>query len=385
MITLKIPSVAAELELTRFTCREGVSQLYEIVADATVDRTDAPIAFDSALGKPATAAIDLPDGSQRFFSGIVRAVTQGGGNVVSQGPFDKVPYRFEIVPQLWLLTRRAQSRIFQQLSVKDILAKVLTGLTTRYELNATYEPRDYCVQYRETDFDFASRLMEEEGIFYFFEFADGQHTMVVGDTPGTHPDLTGGSSLKFEPVQGGQRKEGRVQEWEKRQTITSGKVTLWDHAFELPNKHLEAQEPIVTSVVAGTVTHKLHLAPTDKLELYDYPGEYAKRFSGTAPGGSDQASDVQKIFQDNSRTAKIRARQVDAEAVVVHGRSNAQQMVSGHKFTLTNHPDGNGGYVLLTVEHFASLEGAQTGAAPGALGAAGVDAFGSGTRQSTTA
>jgi type VI secretion system secreted protein VgrG len=366
MITLKIGGAPA-LDLSRFTCREGVSQLYEIVADASVDRADAPLAFDAVLGHAATITIDLPGDKKRFFHGIVRGITQGGANT-AKGSFAAVPYRFEIVPTLWLLTRRTNSRMFQQMSVKDILAKVLTGLTTRYELNATYEPRDYCTQYRETDFDFASRLMEEEGIYYFFEHADGQATLVLGDTPGTHKALPVQSALRFEAFEGGTRAEDRVDFWEKRQSLTSGKVTLWDHTFELPHKHLDAQENVVSTVQVGTISHKVKLPETDKLEVYDYPGEYAKRFSGTAPGGGDRASDVQKIFQDNTRTAKLRAQQVAAGAIVIHGRGTVKQMTAGHKFTLSNHPDANGDYVLTTVEHAASLEGSGTsGGEPGVV------------------
>ena len=104
-------------------------------------------------------------------------------------------YRLEIVPELWFLTRKTQSRIFQQKSVKEILKKVFEGLDVQYQLNGQYEPRDYCVQYRESDFNFASRLMEEEGIFYFFKHDDGSHTMVVADNPEAHPDVPFGSQV----------------------------------------------------------------------------------------------------------------------------------------------------------------------------------------------
>src|SRR5437588_127803 len=83
----------------------------------------------------------------------------------------------------WLLTKRAQSRIFQHQSVPDILKKVLTGVDVAYEIQGTFEPRDYCVQYRETDFHFASRLMEEEGIYYFFKHTANGHKMVLANSP----------------------------------------------------------------------------------------------------------------------------------------------------------------------------------------------------------
>ncbi|AHG92995.1 type VI secretion system Vgr family protein (plasmid) [Gemmatirosa kalamazoonensis] len=372
MITLKLPTADVPLDVQDFTCREGVSQLFElsILASAPRDAKSGPglLTFDAVLGKSATVVVDLPGGDHRFFNGIVASVEEGGVTV-SAGPFAKVPYRLEIVPNLWLLGRRTQSRIFQHVTVPDILEQVLTGLDVRFELNGTYEPRDYCTQYRETDLAFASRLMEEEGMFYFFEHKDGAHTLVVGDTPQGHPTLPTGATIKFEPLTGGTRTDDRIQLWEKRQTITSGKVTLWDHTFELPHKNLSADAAVVDSVTAGKVTHKLHLSVSDKLELYDYPGEYAQRFSGTAPGGGDRPADVQKIFQDNARTAKIRARQMDSGAVVIRGMSNCRNLASGFRFTLTNHANGDGDYLLLTVTHVGRVEatpptGGPAGAAP---------------------
>ena len=155
-------------------------------------------------------------------------------------------YQAEIVPQLWLLTRKAQSRIFQQVAVPDILKQVLTGLSVDYQLQGTYKPRDYCVQYRETDFDFASRIMEEEGIYYFFTHADGSHKMVVADATVSHPDVPGATTAIYEVIEGGLRKEDRVQTWEKRQEIRSGKYTLWDQCFELPGQNLEAVKPVTS-------------------------------------------------------------------------------------------------------------------------------------------
>ena len=117
--------------------------------------------------------------------------------------------------------------------------------------------------------------------------------------------------------------------WEKSQEIRSGKYTLWDHCFELPGKNLEAVKSTLDSVQAGTVSHKLKVAGNDKLELYDYPGGYAQRFDGIAPGGGDRAGDVQKIFQDNARTAGIRMQQETTPALLISGRSTCRQFTAG--------------------------------------------------------
>jgi type VI secretion system secreted protein VgrG len=109
----------------------------------------------------------------------------------------------EVVPECWFLTRISQSRIFQQMTVPAILKAVFTGLNVEYRLRGHYEPRDYCVQYRETDFHFASRLMEEEGIFYFFEPSPGDQKMVVGDSPEAFPKMQG--TVIFDEEDGGNR------------------------------------------------------------------------------------------------------------------------------------------------------------------------------------
>src|SRR5438132_13318678 len=127
--------------------------------------------------------------------------------------------------------------------------------------------------------------------------------MVLANTsPTQSPDLPGQSMVVFENVEGGQRDDDRIHEWVKMQELRSGKYTRWDHCFELPHKHLEADQAILDSVPVGKVTHKLKVADNDKLEIYDFPGEYAQRFDGVDPGGADRPPDLQKIFQDNKRT-----------------------------------------------------------------------------------
>jgi type VI secretion system secreted protein VgrG len=141
-------------------------------------------------------------------------------------------------------------------------------------------------------------------------------------------------------------------------------VTLWDHCFELPGQNLEANKVTTESVAAGTVTHKLKVGGNDALEVYEYPGRYAQRFDGVDPGGGDRAADVQKIFQDNARTAGLRMDQEATPALVVLGEGNVRHLAAGHKFTLADHFDANGAWVLTRVEHEANLEGVFTNTAP---------------------
>lgn len=333
---------------------EAISELFEFRLDLLAD-PDADIPFEKVLGKPIAVSLASREGDTRYFTGIVSRFAQGPQVRARSGDTAFVRYQATVVPAFWLLTRRSQSRIFQQLSVHEILTKVLNGLDVAWKLEGTYEPRDYCVQYRETDFDFASRLMEEEGIFYFFEHGNGVHKLVVADNPRAHPKVPGQSTLLYETVEGGLRPEDRVIGWVKTQEVRSGKHTLWDHCFEFPGDNLEAREPTPAEVTVGSVTHTLKVADNDKLELYDFPGGYAQRFDGVAPGGSDRPDDVQKIYADNGRTTKIRMEQEAALGIRVEGESTCRQLTAGHAFTLEQHFNADGGYVVTRVEHRGSI------------------------------
>ena len=338
------------LLLASFKGQEAISQMFRFQVDMLA-KLDTKISFDAILGQSVTIElVNSPDSSKRHFNGIVNRFTSGRRDETF------AHYRAEIVPKLWLLSKKSQSKIFQHLTIPDILKKVLVGFDVKWEITGSYYPRDYCVQYRESDFAFASRLMEEEGIYYFFKHSDGNHTMVVTDDPTTHPDVQGQSSIPFEELLGGARDEMRVVGWEKTQTLTSAKVTLWDNCFELPNKNLEAKHDIQDTVSVGKASHKLKLAANAPLEIYDYPGEYAQRFDGVDRGGGDRPPDLQQIFKDNIRTAKLRIEAEACGSLEIQAGGNCGQFSAGHKFTLTRHPDADGAYVLTKVEHTARMD-----------------------------
>jgi len=343
---VKTPLGPDALLLVSFSGREEISRLFEYALEL-IAPNHAEIPFDKVLSQKITVSIELPDGQKKHFNGIARRFSQGRQDELF------TYYRMEIVPQFWLLTKTAQSRIFQQMSVPDILKQVLKDQDVAYEIQGTFQPREYCVQYRETDFAFASRLMEEEGIYYFYKHTLDGHKMVVANTPQSNPDIAP-ATLTYQEMTGGKQSEDRVIAWEKHQEMRSGKVTLWDHCFELPNKHLEAEKPTLDLVKAGRIEHKLKLG-NDALELYDYPGEYAKRFDGINKSGGEQPSNLQKIFEDNIRTVGIRMQEEAYPAVVVHGASDCRQLSTGHKFTLQYHFNADGKYLLTAIQHTASL------------------------------
>ena len=220
----------------------------------------------------------LLDDTKRYFNGIV--------NRFSQGPRDEtfMHFRAEIVPKFWLLTKKVRSRIFQHLTVPDILKQVLTGFDASYDITGTYYQRDYCVQYRESDFDFASRLMEEEGIYYFFKHSDGNHQMMVSDNTSKHPAVPG-QSTRFT-----KRSVGRCPDRHARDRLGEDPGTALRRMHPV-GLHVPSFRPIIwrrrkrpsSALPVGKVTHKLNLA-NDTLEIYDYPGPLRAAFRRHRPG-----------------------------------------------------------------------------------------------------
>jgi len=348
-LAVNTPLGTDKFMLVGFTGREAISQLFVFHLDLLAENT-TNVQFDQLIGQGISIRINLPDKKQRFFHGLCSRISQGARDT------NVTTYRMEVVPAFWLLTRNAQSRIFQQKSVPDILKTVLDGFDVEFQLQGTFQPRNYCVQYRETDFNFASRLMEEEGIFYFFKHSNAGHRLVVANHPDAHPAVPEKADLIFEQIVGGPRPSDRIHAWEKFQELRAGKVTLWDHQFELAHKHLEASKVTQDQVQVGTVAHKLKLGANNDLELFDWPGGYAERFDGVGPGGDDKAAELQKVFQDNQRAADIRMQEETLSSLSIEGQSDCRQMTSGHKFNLTRHFNGNGTYVLNSVEHVASSQ-----------------------------
>jgi type VI secretion system secreted protein VgrG len=349
-LTAATPLGPDKLLLIGLNGAEAISRLFLFHLDMIAEHA-TPVPFDQLLGKKVTASVKAPGGNVRHFNGICNRIAQGGRDQ------HFTSFRLEIVPEAWFLTRRTQSRIFQQTAVPDILKKVFAGMAVQYQLKGKYEPRDYCVQYRESDFDFASRLMEEEGIFYFFTHQAGGHTMVVADSPDAHAQVPFDPEATFEPLDDSTVAEDRITSLAKAQDLRSMKVTLWDHCFELPHKHLEAEKQIQDSVQVGSVSHKLKLGNPGLLELYDWPGAYAQRFDGVGPGREDRPADVQKIHQDNKRTAEIRMQEEAAAALVLSGASRLRQLTAGHRFSLAKHFNADGAYVVTSVDHSASMTG----------------------------
>ena len=363
-IKITSPLGDGDLFVTGISGHEAISQLFGFRLELQAPSTGT-IDFSTLLGQPIGIEIVSPildgTGASRYFHGMCSRLGQGTRTV------DFTSFWMEIVPKVWLLSRSAESRIFQQKTAVDIIKAVLTGYTVDYAgITGSFKTRDYCVQYRETDFNFACRLMEEEGIYYYFKHAQGSHTMVLANTPNGHSAVDGTSTIYFSQDVDAQIGAGVITGWQKTQELRSGKYTLWDYSFEKPTDNFSASQPILASVSVGSASHELKLSGVnDSLELYDFPGEYAQRFDGIDPGGGDRASDVSNIADDKTRVVGIRMQEEASASVLIEGVGNVQSFQAGRKFTFTGHFDGDDDYVLTSVQHDGRLLGGFDSGSPG--------------------
>jgi type VI secretion system secreted protein VgrG len=306
--------------LTSLTGRERISEIFEFELNVAWQGA-SPVVFKDLLGKSVTAEIEF-HGSTRFFNGIVKSISQS----TRVGTANIVWYSLSVVPILWMLTRKVNCRIFQQKTAAEIIEGVLkeSGVTDlEIQLNRTYTARDYCVQYNESDFDFVSRLMEFEGIYYFFKHEENKHTMVLSDDRSAIADTPDAANIAYGEVFGLDQEEGWIHEWARGQEVNSGKFTLVDHNFETPSSDLKTH-------ASSTV----NVADNSHLEIYRNPGDYTK----PSPG---QEIVTLRVAEEETRTQRV------------HGQSSNCFLRPGYKFTLKHHPFDDGKYTVTGITHQA--------------------------------
>jgi type VI secretion system secreted protein VgrG len=208
LIALTTPLGEDVLLLAAFSGREAISRLFSFQLDLLSEK--GPVDFAAIIGKKVTIRVTQSDKKERYFNGIVSHFAQSGAD----SRFTR--YQMQVVPWTWLLTRYADCKIFHNKTVQEILEQVfkdrgLTDYTIR--LNGSYSPIEYCVQYRETDFNFISRLMEQNGIFYFFQHQKKSHTMVIADSASAHEPCRGQETAGYNLVRGGIDEEDVIQSW----------------------------------------------------------------------------------------------------------------------------------------------------------------------------
>lgn len=327
LIAISTSLPADTLLLQGFTGTEAISRPFSFQLDLLSE--DAALAATDIIGKAATITLTLADDSQRYLNGFISRFAQ------AEADTRVVHYRAEMVPWLWFLTRTADCRIFQNMTVPDIITKVFDDLGfSDYKNNlpqGSFEPRDYCVQYRETDFNFVSRLMEQYGIFYFFEHEEKKHTLVLANSASAHQPCPKQPKAPCE-FTGGVVEEGLVTAWHMEHELRPGRYALSDFNFETPTTRLESSVDTTISVGGNS-----------RFELFDYPGIYPKKNQG-------------------EQLAKIRMEEEEAAYLVARGASTCRGFVSGYRFELADHyrRDVNTAYVLTEIRHTASAGSAYT-------------------------
>ena len=188
------PLASDTLVLRRMTGSEQLSRLFEYELELHSD--DIDIKHEDLLGENVTVGVGLPDDETRYINGFVSQIS------VEESLSRHVTYKATLRPWFWFLTRTSDCRIFQEMTVPDIIKQVFRdhGFNDFEEsLTGKYRTWEYCVQYRETDFNFISRLMEQEGIYYFFKHEDGKHVLVIADAPSAHKTIPGYDKIPYYP------------------------------------------------------------------------------------------------------------------------------------------------------------------------------------------
>ena len=347
LLKLGTPLGKDKLLIDNFRCSEAISELYEITVEMLYEEDFedvykfTPIDMSKIIGQRGVIEIEQEDGGGRLFAGVFRQFA----NIGRDKYFSK--YRGIIVPHVWTLTQKSGSKIFQHISVPDILSEVLEGFEFRLELQRNYEKRNYCVQYQESDWDFVSRLMEEEGIYYYFEHTRETEILVLRDNYKNPEDCPGKSEIPVfdAELQGSNVWESSIGDFYFDFELSSGKYVFWDHNFQLPTKKLDTE-----------TQSRFNIGNNRELEVFKYPGGYARKYDGIDKTGGAQDGELQHIFTDNKNTADTQMLSRDSDHKIMHAVSNCASLTAGYRYRVSKHPnsDVNGGYILTKIEHGAS-------------------------------
>jgi type VI secretion system secreted protein VgrG len=287
------------------------------------------INLDEVLGKPISLQLALPNNKSRYFSGYITRFSQSG----MMGRY----YRYTATsrPWLWFLTRTSDCRIFQEMTVPDIIKKVFADHPTAdvdYKLSGSYRKWTYCVQYRETDFNFVSRLMEQEGIYYYFRHDQGRHTLVLVDSTSAHaPYGDYGTIAYLSPERQRRTDQEYIDSWDLAREIQPGVYAQDDFDFERPSAELLTKK---------NVSRKHAVAD---YEIYDFPGEYLQK-------------------GDGDHYASVRMDELSTQFEVVRGTTNARGLTVGATFTLSEQTrdDQNREYLVVNASYeleYSNYEG----------------------------
>lgn len=309
---------------------EGGDELGRLFAyELQLTSQDHAIDLNQLLGKPVSVSVQLSGGAHRYFHGLVARCSQG----VDVGQF--ASYQITLRPWLWLLTRTSDCRIFQHLTIPQIIKQVFRDLGfSDFEdaLTRPYREWEYCVQYRETSFDFVSRLMEQEGIYYFFRQEADRHVLVLADAYSAHRPAPGYESVPFYHPDGQHRERDHISGWQLAQEVQSGSLELNDYDFQRPSARINVRSAMPRPHTAGDYP------------LFDYPGTYVQS-------------------EDGEHYARTRIEAIQSLHERVDLKSNARGLGAGHVFSLSgfSRQDQNREYLIVAAHYTVTQESLETG------------------------
>jgi len=333
-IAIETPLGEDVLLLQSFSAHEEVSRLSEFNLDLLSE--DYEINFDDIIGQNVTISMELPKGGKRYWNGFINRFVQG---VSTSTQFAQ--YRATMVPWLWFLTRTSDCRIFQEMTVPDIVKQIFNDLgfsDIEDRLSGGYQTCPYCVQYRETDFDFVSRLMEQEGIYYYFIYEQDKCTIVLCDSLSKHDPYENYNKVNFTPDTQSSSQQERINTWTVEQSVQPGKITHTDYNFEKPS----------TSLMSTEEDQKNHARAG--YEIYDYPGDYSEK-------------------ADGDKYAKVRMEELTRAHEICVGQADSRGMCAGFMFTLSKHTrrDQNRQYLIVSTDYQAAAEDYETSGGQGPI------------------
>ena len=311
----------------RMTGVEELGRLFRY--DLELLSEDPAIVLHDVLGQSVTVRLNLAGDETRHFNGYVTDFSQVGALR------NYTVYRATLRPWLWFLTRTTDCRIFQGKTVPEIIKAVFRELGfTDFEesLSGSYRTWDYCVQYRETDFNFVSRLMEQEGIYYYFKHVDGKHTLVLADSHSAHESIPAGEISFYVTEDKDLAERDHLFTWQISRQIQPGKYVLNDFDFEKPRASLEAKSAVSRDNAQS------------EYEMFDFPGEYLTTGEGEA-------------------YARVRIEELQAQYEVVEAQSNCRTLACGKLFKVDDHPrdDQKREYLIVAAHYDMAVGGYESG------------------------
>lgn len=316
LVTFEVSGLSQTLHVMEFQGDEEISRLYQF--NLVLACSSSNIDFSKVVDHSCVLTLEGEHGS-RYFHGTINSFE------LREKARNFTVYHASMVPAAWKLLHRHDCRIFQKKTIKQIISKILKDANIKHNWylkgNAPPEKREYCVQYRESDWNFISRLLEEEGFYYFFSHKKGKHVLEIGNDKPFHPTIPGGSpKLSYHPPEPTMPDTEHIFSLFYREGIRSGTVTLNDFNFEKPTLDFKSSK-------------KAKKNPD--LEIYDYPGLY-------------------EVPQVGKSLADIRLQEAQSKRQTVQGGSDCIRFTSGYHFVLEDHyrKSLNQKYVLTRLTHF---------------------------------